>query len=262
MTEPRPVYIQPEETARVTLTGNALTVEIPGQTDHWLPLSRISRLVVSHKTLLDTPAILACAGRGITIVMHDENSAVIARMIGQGGRRTDLRQRLTDAVSRPDWRERYSIFLNSLERRYCRIVARRVHAPEILAMKPARLRAWLGQQATECVGKNAAEQTRRLYRRQTLAWMSQTLVELGLDARNEKWLVGNPDLAQDLGKILALRMETARLGWLRAIQRKGGLQRPLTEKAIIRKTEQLRPRANKISLDIVNRLHTWLVDLA
>jgi len=263
MNDPRPAYVQPGDYANIILTGPSLTIEMPDRADCWLPLSRISRLIISDKVNIATTALLACAEHGIAVIIHDQQNHILARVIGPGAGRTDLRQRLIDCATRPDWRENYAIFLRAVEHHYAIVVARRTGICRGATAPNARhLRHCLLDEAAHCVGREAALRTAAIYRRHALAWMQQNLAQLGLNASTELWLTGSPNLTEDLAQILALRMETARIGWLRAIRRKGGLQRPLADKFIIRKAEQLRPRMNKIGLDILNRLYTWLVEMA
>jgi len=96
--------------------------------------------------------------------------------------------------------------------------------------------------------------------------MQEQLLVLGLGAENEVWLVGNPDLAQDLAGLLAFRLESIRLGWLRGRYEKHGKTGrglySLTRKAVVAKTEQTSARQQRLGRDIVNRFHRWLVDMA
>lgn len=254
---PLPAYIEPAVSAQVTLDGPALCVSMPEKADVWLPLRRLSRLVVSEKVQIETAAILACARRGVTIVMHDQDDGVLARMIGCGDDLTGLHQRLMDLTVLPDWRERYQNWLDAQSRRIAMTVTRRTRAPQRLAYRPRLLAEWLQSQAVERVGANIAEQTHRLYLRHGMVWMQHSLVRLGVDATQRLWREGEPDLAGDLGRLLALRMEPARLGWLEAMGR-GGVKRPLRDKAVVRRLERLRPRLERLDLDLVNRLYVWL----
>lgn len=254
---PLPAYIEPAEFAQVTLDGPALCVSMPDQSDAWLPLRRLSRLVVSEKVQIETAAMLACARRGITIVIHDGDDGILARMIGRGDDLTGLRQRLMDLTVLPDWRERYQDWLNAQYRRIAMTVSRRTRAPRRLAYRPRLLVEWLQSQAVERVGPNMAGQTRRLYLRHGLVWMQHSLARLGVDGTQALWREGKPDLAGDLGRLLALRMEPARLGWLEAMAR-AGVNRPLRDKAVVRRLERLRPRLQRFDLDLVNRLYIWL----
>ncbi len=259
---PRPVYIDPHEQAHVRVEGPALCIQIPGQAAYWLPLKRISRITLSEKVSVETPAMLACAARGITLIIHDYENQRIARLVGRGAIHSGLRQRLTDLAERPDWKERYANWHTAIERRIATTVGRRLNTPSNIAINPKRLRKWLAHCAAQAVGPQHAAFTQRIYQRQSLAWMQHHLVRLGVDADSELWLVGFPNLAEDLGLLLALRMEPARLGWLRAIARSSGRERPMKEKMVIRKTEALRGRMDRLGLDIINRLYTWLVEIS
>ncbi len=254
---PLPVYIEPAEVAQVTLDGPALCVSMLDRADAWLPLRRLSRLVVSDKVQMDMSSILACARYGITIVMHDGNDDIVARVIGRGSDLSGLRQRLMDLTVLPDWRERYGDWLNAQCRRVSMTVVRRTHAPRSLASHPGLLRKWLQSRAAEYVGQSIARRTGYLFSRHGMIWMQHSLTRLGVDATQALWREGEPDLAADLGHLLALRMEPMRLGWLAGIAR-GGVRHPLRDKAVIRKLERLRPRLARIDLDLVNRLYIWL----
>ena len=262
MPESRPLYIQPREPARLRLEGPSLTFHQPGQADHWLPLARVSRIALNQNVSIDTDAILACARRGITLLIHDQEQQLIARIVGQGRHRTGLRQRLLDLTERPDWRERYADWLHANRRRIAAIVASRLDAPVALGRDAGAIARWSRHTATVLVGEQAARLSRRVFQRHALAWMQQTLAERGIDAGSESWLVGDPDLARQLADLLALRLEPSRLDWLAAIARRGGVKGRLSQRAVVAKLEARRQPIGRLGRDIVNRLHTWLVEIA
>jgi len=57
----RPFYLEPADCASVTLEGPALCIEMPGKARAYLPLRRISRIILSTRVQMDMAAILACA---------------------------------------------------------------------------------------------------------------------------------------------------------------------------------------------------------
>lgn len=262
----KPLHIEPGKWAKVILDGPALRIDRPRQAPAWVPLRRISRITLSTRVDITLDAILACAERGIVLLLHDEREIPAARIIGRAGRFTQLRQRLLDLTEEPDWRKNYGDWRYAMNRRITAIVGRRLQAPLALHSHPHNMARWLQEQIRQMAGEENERLTRHLFRQQALIWMQSRLLQLGLDAENELWLAGAPDLSQELADLLAFRLETIRMGWLRgryrALQRRDMEPAPISRRAVLTKTEQIRPRMEKLGQDIVNRLHRWLVERA
>ncbi len=262
---PKPLYIEPDADTRLRLDHNALRIERPGRAPQTLPLRRISRVYLGHHVHIATPLIRACAERGIIIVLQDEHGQIDARIIGRTGAHTRLRQRLYDLTDRPDWRIRYSDWKRAMRRRIGNTLRHRLGAPRELRNRPEKLQQWIDRQLARTVGARTAETTRRHIRRAAVGWMQQRLFQEGVGAENEQWLTGSADLAQDLGGLLAYRMETLRYGWLqgraRVARERNERPRPPAPRLIVRKIENHRGRTARLGNDLINRLHRWLIEL-
>jgi hypothetical protein len=264
---PVPLHLEAAGGALVETEGPAaLRIENEdGRIDH-IPLRRVSRVIASHRVQFTTGALLACAERGIVIVLHGPDERVAARLLGNAAQTAGLRQRLLDFADRPDWRERYEDWRLANRQRICATLARRLQAPPGVARNPRRLQGWLLEQGRLLAGPGANSLSRRLLRQQSLAWMQEALLEQGVGAENELWTAGRPDLALDLGALLALRLETARLGWLRAraagAARRGQPVAAPTRRQIVARLESQRPRLERLGADLINRLHRWLIECA
>lgn len=262
---PRPLHIEPREEARVTIDGPALCIERPDAPESFIPLRRISRIHFSPLVEITTAAILACARRGIVLVLHDQGEDTVARIIGRATELTRLRQRLLDLTEIPHWHNLYEDWKRSTERRICSTLRNRLDSPWGLKSRPHAMRAWIRQQAILIAGPQEAERTRRIFRQQSHAWMQSRLLDHGIGAENELWTIGDPDLARDLAELLALRVETLRIGWLKgrsqAAARNGQPLKPLPRRAIVARFEQKQSRIARLGDDLINRLHRWLVEI-
>lgn len=261
----RPLHVEPKRRARIFLEGPALSIEMTDASPVYVPLRRISRIHLSPRVDIETCAILACAERGIVLMIHDNQEETIARIIGAASDHTRLRQRLIDLTDMPDWESRYHDWKHAMERRLCVTLGKRIHAPQVLWIHPERLRKWIDKQITESAGSQNAVHTASLFRQISIAWMQDDLLQRGVGAENEFWVVGSPDLAEDLAGLLAFRLESIRFGWLtgraRAAKRLGHRSILLKRKAIITKIEQQHPRIQRFGSTIVNWLHRWLVEI-
>ncbi len=265
-TEARPLHLQPASPLRVALEGPALRLEWSNRAVEYLPLRRISRIHASGRVDFTGRALAACGERGIVVIFHDEGEQPVARLVGRGRAHAALRQRLLDLMDRPDWQERYGDWKHAGRRRIASTLVHRLHAPRVLAMHPDALVSWLDEEAEKAAGAEAARLTRSIFHQQATGWMQAHLLEQGIDARDECWLVGGQDLAADLAELLAFRMESLRIGWLRGRARAAAAAneppRPPSRRLVVRRLEYLAPRMERLGRDLVNRLHRWLVETA
>lgn len=263
----RPVYLAPENCeVQVDLEGPALRIERDGKAPSHLPLRRVSRILAGQRVQFSTSALLACADRGITVVIQNQEGRVIARWVGLAAERTQLAQRMVDFLDRPDWRERYDLWRDAMERRTAIVVARRLEAPHHLGPQPAQLERWIGQAAGFFADPKAAEQTAEVFRGFCVSWMQSRLHEAGLGADTEAWQSDNPDLVSDLAALLNLRVQPVRLGWHRRRHewqlRTGRSPKPITQRTLVGVWEKASTRTERLGQDIINRFHRWLVSLA
>jgi len=262
---PRPLYIESQSSTLVRLDGPAVSIAVEEKEPSYIPLRRISRIHISRHVDVDTDVLLECAERGIMVILHDEDGNTAARVVGNAGAMTAFRQRLNDLTTRVDWKERYQTWRYSQRRRICALLVQRMHAPGKLRDQPQQTQDWFQQQIERMAGAKTAEQTRKLFYQACLVWTQEHLVQCGLGAENELWLTGKPDLAADMANLLAFRIETIRLGWIRGISRNHATKTSytrITHKGIIIKLEQQRPRIQRLGRGLVNRLHCWLVEMS
>jgi len=261
---PKPVHIEPSRRAWVDLDGASLRIRRPGQAPAWVPLRRLSRLTLSTRVEITMEALLACAERGIVIVVHDDREIPVARVVGRVTDRTGFRQRLADLTWQPDWRAQYHEWRKAMQHRVATVVARRLGLPSEIHRKPRVLAALLRYDIRRVAGEQIERQTRHLFRQQALSWTQHRLLQLGCGAEDELWLTGSPDLSQDLADLLAFRLETIRHGWLlgrgRAARMQGRPFPPLDRKTVMTRIERIRPRMDRLGRDLVNRFHLWLVE--
>ncbi|WP_083499390.1 CRISPR-associated endonuclease Cas1 [Thioalkalivibrio nitratireducens] len=263
---PRPLILDPKTPGlRVELDGPALRVVGEGQSDRYFPLRRVSRIVADASVEFSTEAILACAVRGITIVLHDPSGEAIARVVGHAGQRSELRQRVIDLLAQPEWRPRYQVWLERTEQRIAAMVVKHLGAPRELALDPQRLRQWIGQTGTFFVGDSTEEATRSRFRELATAWMADHLQNLGFGADSEGWQSGEFDLGADLSRLFALRVEPYRLEWLQrrhiwtvATRREARPVRPEMPALI---WQQAEPAVSRAGRALTHALHRWLVPL-
>ena len=261
---PRPLYVAPSGTAHLTLDGPALCIELPDRQPVYVPLRRLSRIHLAGNVTFEGEVVLACARRGIVFVVHDEEEEPVARIVGRSTELTRFRQRLNDLAANPEWRDRYGDWKRSMEMRICGILRHRLNAPWALKNRPELMRRWIQARITAAVGAEEAGRTRRIFRQAAVGWMQTRLLAKGVGAENELWLAGEPDLALDLGHLLAFRLETRRTGWLEARARaaNGSPVRRLSRKAIVARFEKKSGQVEKLGDDLINRLHRWLVEIA
>lgn len=263
--ERKPLYLDPKTSARVELEGPSLTLLVAGQAPRYLPLRRISRILANERAEFSTPALLACAQQGISLLFVDRDGETRARLLGAPGERQELRQRLVDLLVRPDWRDLYATWCYAQEKRTLGRVHRRLQAPAEIH-DAARLRTWLKGQAVALAGERQAARSASWLDELLFAWMLNHLQQLGLGAQSELLQDGWPDLVTDLHRLHRWYGETIRIGWLRRralwAQRTGQPLRELTRRDLIDLYQNNSARLGGFGREITNALHRWLVELA
>ena len=126
-------YINATDGMQIRLDGPALSIHAPGQAATLTPLRRISRIIISGAPECSAAVLLACAERGITVTFLQANGAIRAHLFGQSMAENDLFRHLRDLLDRPDWPERYQLWLESAASRA------RVSICRKLGMKPDNL---------------------------------------------------------------------------------------------------------------------------
>lgn len=263
--DPKPLYLDPIHAAQVQLDGPALRVAIPGQVDALFPLRRLSRIIVNSRTKLSTEVLLACAARGITLLLVEDGGTVCARVLGCPGERQELRQRLVDLLACPDWRDRYGDWQHAVGRQLRTELQRRLRAPLDCGLGKG-LDRWVHQQASWLAGPEDATNSRNWLQQTAMSWMVQHLAQLGFAADSELAQDGCPDLATDLTLLLMLHLEPIRLGWLRRRwdwgRRQKQLLAPLTRHDMVGLWERHAQRLDEHGRALTQHLHRWLVEIA
>lgn len=261
----KPLYLDPAERATVTLDGPALRITVPGQADRHVPLRRLSRIVATRRTELSTGALLACADRGISILLVDEAGEVGARILGRPGERQEIRQRLLDLLERADWRDCYRAWLRAEQRRLQLYLQWRLRIP-VPAGPYKEVLAWVERTATRLAGADSAARSQLWLRQLVESWMLNHLAQLGLGAPSELLVDGWPDLPSDLADLLSARLEPLRLGFLRRRRRWAEEHsrplRPTTRRDLIWIFEHHAARVSRAGRELTNRLHRWLIEMA
>jgi len=253
----RPLYLRGAD-ARVELDGPALKVRHPERADVWFPLQRVSRVVSDSRVGWAMPALMACAGGGITVTFLADDGAVLARLVGQPGERAEIRQRLRDALLRPDWPARYADWLAGMQRMALRSVARRIGMGVGQPPTPRAL-----HQALQAAARDrdllpaytaAGRALHALVHSQTL----QALQDAGIAPDDHDW--PGFDLTHDLTDLLFWDLHLARLAWLGA-RRRCGQPDPPDSAAVVAFFEQRRARLDHLLTSLIGRLHRWLIEL-
>jgi len=261
----KPLYLNLKNNPRVRCEGSALRIDGDGRAPVYIPLRRLSRIVASQHAAWDTEALLACADRGITILIVREDGGPAARVMGRPGERQELRQRLLDLIQRPDWKTLYGGWLYAIERQILIDVQRRMLGPHDLRT-PAQIRQWINRRALRWADPRDADNLRHWINELATAWMHNHCQQLGIGSADSELLAdGRPDVAADLARLLCWQTETLRLGWLQRrrqwAERHAKPLRPVTRRNAIRLFEQHGARMGIHGRELTNRLHYWLVDL-
>ncbi len=260
----KPLYLEGEKALRVSLDSVALRIDAESRAGMYVPLTRISRIVACPRTEFTTEAFLACAERGITILLHDDEGSTVARVIGQPGPRQEFHRRLREFILRSDWRDRYAAWDAAAERWLADIVHQKLKLPtDVEGVRDVRVR--VHQLATGLSDAGTARLTSRWFYELSLSAMLKHCRDLGVGGDSESFHDGHPDLVSDLGRLLAFRVEPSRIGWLlrrhQAAARPKAAPAPVQRRQAVDVFETHPARISRFAHDITNRLHRWLVDI-
>ena len=260
---PRPVWLCPQQECRLALEERALLIERAGKPSRPIPLSRISRLYLNEKVWLHSSVLLACASRGIVVQVQQAGHSAL--MLGQASGRTGLRQRLADLQERPDWQQRLNDWFRYQRRRVESTLNYRlaIAGSQQAYLHGAALRQWINRTARWLVGEENHLLSKRVFHQLAQSVAMQALQQHGLGPAQEQLFTYRAELHRRCGAMLALRLETARLGWLKAcaLEARPKPVAPLEEQAAIRQVENHRAQAERLAQDLFNRMHRWLVEL-
>ncbi len=256
---PRPVWLCPREEFQLELEAQALLIRRPRKPARPIPLQRISRLYLNERVRVHSAVLLACARRGIVVQIQQAGHSAL--LLGEATGRTGLRQRLADLQERPDWQTCLNGWFKHQRRRVENTLNYR------LCIQPNQygpaLRQWLNRTARWLVGEENHLCSKRVFQQLAQSVVMRALQQHGLGPAQERLFTQRAELHRRCASLLALRLETARLGWLKAcaLQAHPEPVAPLHEQAAIDQAEARRARAERLAQDLFNRMHRWLVEL-
>jgi hypothetical protein len=165
----QPLYLDPEQTVRVTVDGPSLLVQQEGKAARRFPFSRVARVVVCGAVELETAALVECLQRGIAVSFLTSDGTPAGAALPTHPRQSRFDERLEEFLERPDWRTLYENWRRAAERReILRSLRRlRLHAPDL---RPAAA-AVLVDGKLDC-------QLDREWRQETLRWLEGLLAAL------------------------------------------------------------------------------------
>lgn len=255
----KPLYLQGRDGMRVSLDEPALRVVAPGRAVTFYPLRRVSRVITSGPVEWSTVALLACAGRGITVTFLHTDGSLQAYLFGGGDRREALFSRLVSLLDRVDWRARYNDWYRAMESRARRALLRRLDSPPEAAPEAAALTRLLLARKQQYVSPSVCQFLDRRLRGLLAALVAEELAVTGLTAAQARSLQGRLPLADDLTSLLNWDLHLPILGWLAA----GCEGRRLKIEPVELTTlfEARVERLRYLTQTILNRLDNWLTEL-
>lgn len=264
--EKAPLYLFSRSGVSVELDGPALKIQLVHEkAQRHIPMCRLSRILTDHKTQFSTEALLACAGRGITILFVGRDSSIGARLLGRPGERQEMRQRMLDLMQRANWKDRYRQWRHTVERATRARMQKKLRIPAQY-IYTAQLNEWIDKRGMELSDLDTARNTRLWLRHPAQAWMLNHANQLGLGADSELLLDGWPDLVGDLTCILYWHLEPIRFGWLRRRylwkMNNHSDPSPVTRRDMVNLYEKNASVVSRHGREITNQLHVWLIDNA
>lgn len=255
----KPLYLNGCSGMRVTLDEPALRVSLPARAATLYPLQRISRVIASGPVEWSTPALLACAERGITITFLRPDGVVKGYLFGESTQREGLYCRLQDLLDRPDWRERYGDWRRSMASRARRSLARRLGLDAAQAPSLAQLQTRLTQARRGYVSAGVSVYIDKRLRGLLSGLVAELLAEAGLTAERMRALDERLELLVDLVELLALDLH---LPVLELLERQAiEAPAPLDDLELTRLFEGRCDRLRRLAAHLLDRLHGWLVEL-
>lgn len=252
----KPCYIKAKEGMRIDLDGPALSVSSPSRAPTLAPLSRISRIVISGTPQCSTPALLACAERGIAVTFLQRDGAIKAHLFGRSRTGNDLFFHMRHLLDLPDWPERYQIWLNAAASRARLALCRRLNfQPDKLPLD--QICAVLNQRIEQFVNKNQRNYLQQRLQGLCSNLVNENLIQAGLNAEYSRYIEQRLDIPSDFAYLLSLSLQLPLIEWL-SRQCK---QRSIDDRDIVALFEKNSPRLERIARSLISRLHSFLIDL-
>ena len=194
----KPLYLPGQVRTEVVLDGPALRIARPACADLRVPLQRISRIVVSGGVNWATNALLACADNNVPIIFLRGNGSVRARGLGTQSRQSDLQQKWSYFIDRPDWQELYEDWRAPALRRSLALSARR------LGMRADHCKTYLNELLTDPIRDSLGETAWSCFRTR-LHGLAETKITTCLAKSGFQWSdSAGAALITDLSEVVAI----------------------------------------------------------
>ena len=252
----KPCYIRGREDLKIKLDGPALSISSPDQAAVLAPLGRISRVVISGLAECSTSALLACAERGITVTFLQHNGSIRAHLFGHSASNNDLFVHLRDLLDRPDWPDRYQIWLDASASRARKALCRKLNLQaDRVSLK--KIRAALDQRIENFVNAGRRRYLQRRLRGLCSNLAGEILQQAGLNAERSRYLEQRLDVPGDFADLLSLSLQLPLIEWLSGQPE----QNRIDDRDIVALFERHSHRLERIARSLTSRLHGFLVDL-
>lgn len=252
----RPCYINATGGMRIRLDGPALSIHAPGQAAVLTPLSRISRVIISGSPECSAAVLLACAERGITVTFLHTDGAIRAHVFGQSMAENDLFIHLRDLLDRPDWPERYQLWLESAASRARISICRKLGIkPDSLTLKQICL--GMNQYMEQFVSASHRDYLQRRLRGMCSNLVSQVIQDVGLDKKYSRYFEPRLDIPGDFTNLVSLSLQAPLLEWLRR-QPTG---KRIDDRDVVALFERHSRRLENLTRRLSSRLHAFLIEM-
>jgi len=104
----RVVHVRGAEGTLLALDGPALRLVQPGRSPVWMPLARISLLVVQGDIAVPTALLAALVAQGAGVRLLAADGTVVADVVGARAERVSTAANLDQLVQQVDWRKAYA----------------------------------------------------------------------------------------------------------------------------------------------------------
>lgn len=104
----RVVHVRGAEGTLLALDGPALRVVQPGRSPVWMPLSRISLLVVQGDVAVPTPLLAALVAQGAGVRLLAGDGALVADVVPARPDKPGIAANLDRLIQQVDWRKAYA----------------------------------------------------------------------------------------------------------------------------------------------------------
>jgi hypothetical protein len=211
----KPLYLHAKAPTQIVLQGPALRVKSENQAEHLYPLRYIERVQADHNITWSTPALLACAERGICIQFLDAQGQTLARLLGSNHAQHSLAIRLVAILARPGWQNQYQRWCYGRRLQTLRYVAQKLGYRYEQSKDLEALPSWSRAQLAERHPKDPADAGLQWLNNDLYGFINQRLRDL--DIQGDPLLLQQPlDLARDLTRILSAILLLVRQRGLKA----------------------------------------------